>query len=138
PRVPYTTRFRSQFEVASMNVSPSVTSHIQEGALRPLAIAAPARVAFLPDVPTFTELGYGKANMMSVFGFFAPAGLSQDILQRLNKEINAVVNSPEIQKLMSDSSNIAAPGTPEDFAKQIADEFEANHALVESAGLKKQ
>lgn len=128
----------AQFEVASMNVSPSVTSHIQEGALRPLAIAAPARVAFLPDVPTFTELGYGKANMMSVFGFFAPAGLSQDILQRLNKEINAVVNSPEIQKLMSDSSNIAAPGTPEDFAKQIADEFEANHALVESAGLKKQ
>src|SRR5690606_17419899 len=74
----------AQFEVASMNVSPSVTSHIQEGALRPLAIAAPARVAFLPDVPTFTELGYGKANMMSVFGFFAPAGLSQDILQRLN------------------------------------------------------
>ncbi|MBB5217120.1 Bug family tripartite tricarboxylate transporter substrate binding protein [Parapusillimonas granuli] len=128
----------AQFEVASMNVSPSVIAHIREGALRPLAIAAPSRVAFLPDVPTFSELGYGKASMMSVFGFFAPAGLPQGILQRLNTEINAVVNSPEIQKLMSESSNIAAPGTPEEFAKQIADELQANHALVESAGLKKQ
>jgi tripartite-type tricarboxylate transporter receptor subunit TctC len=127
-----------QFEIASMNVSPSVTSHIQEGALRPLAIAAPARVAFLPNVPTFTELGYEKANMMSTFGFFAPAGLSPDTLQLLNTEINTVVSSPEIQKLMTESSNIASVGTPEEFAKQIADEFQVNQALVESAGLKKK
>src|SRR3546814_5269282 len=51
-----------QFELISTNMSPALTSHIADGTFAPLAIAAPARIASLPNVPTFSELGYAAAN----------------------------------------------------------------------------
>ncbi len=127
-----------QFELISTNVSSALLGHIQRGALHAIAIAAPKRVEFLPDVPTFTELGYAKANKMSVFGFFAPAGTPDAVVTRLNTEINAVIATPEIQKLLTGSSNIPMTGTPQDFSAQIGEELQANRDLIESAGLKLQ
>jgi tripartite-type tricarboxylate transporter receptor subunit TctC len=124
-----------QFELISTNAGPAMTGNIEKGALKPLAIAAPARVSFLPNVPTFTELGYPKANMMSVFGFFAPAGTPKPVIDKLNAEVNTIVASPDIQKLLVSSSNIPATGTPEQFAQDIQDEYQANRALIENAGL---
>jgi tripartite-type tricarboxylate transporter receptor subunit TctC len=124
-----------QFELISTNAGPAMTGNIEKGALKPLAIAAPARVSFLPNVPTFTELGYPKANMMSVFGFFAPAGTPKPVIDKLNAEVNRIVASPDIQKLLVSSSNIPATGTPEQFAQDIQDEYQANRALIENAGL---
>lgn len=127
-----------QFELISTNVSSALLGHIQRGALHAVAIAAPKRTEFLPDVPTFTELGYGKANKMSVFGFFAPGGTPDAIVTRLNTEINAVIALPNIQKLLTGSSNIPSTGTPQSFSEQIGEELQANRDLIESAGLKLQ
>lgn len=127
-----------QFELISTNVSSAVDGNIAKGAYKPLAIAAPGRLDSLPDVPTFTELGYPKANMMSVFGFFAPAATPQAIIDKLNAAINKAVADPAIQKLMVSSSNIPSTATPAEFAAAIHQEFVNNKALIDSAGLKLQ
>src|SRR3546814_4845125 len=94
-------------------MSPALTSHIADGTFAPLAIAAPARIDSLPNVPTFSELGYAAANKMSVFGFYAPGGTPVDIVAKLNADLNQVVATPEIQKLLVDSNNIPATSTPQ-------------------------
>ncbi len=125
-----------QFELISTNVSPALMGHINSGTLHALALAAPERAGFLASVPTFTELGYPKANKMSVFGFFTTGGTPDAIVARLNTEINNVIALPKIQELLTGSSNIPMTGSPQDFSKQISDELEANRSLIESAGLK--
>ncbi|NYT85155.1 Bug family tripartite tricarboxylate transporter substrate binding protein [Pollutimonas harenae] len=125
-----------QFELISTNMSPAIKSNLANGTFVPLAIAAPARVESLPDVPTFSELGYAEANKMSVFGFFAPGKTPEAIVAKLNKEINQVVATPEIQKLLIDSNNIPATSTPQEFADNIEQELASNRALVEKVGLK--
>lgn len=124
-----------QFELISTNMSPALTANVANGTFVPLAIAAPARVDSLPQVPTFSELGYPEANKMSVFGFFAPGGTPQDIVAKLNAEINQVVAMPDIQKLLVDSNNIPATGTPQQFADDIQTELASNRKLVEKVDL---
>src|SRR5690606_13591760 len=114
------------FELISTNMSPAIQSNLENGAFVPLAVAAPARVDSLPDVPTFKELGYPEANKMSVFGFFAPGGTPEAIVTKLNAALNDVVATPDIQKLLIDSSNVPAVSTPQEFAKNIQLELDSN------------
>lgn len=125
-----------QFELISTNVSAALLAHVNSGALHAVAIAAPQRADFMANVPTFTELGYPKANKMSVFGFFAPGGTPDAIIERLNAEINKVIALPKIQTLLTGSSNIPLTGSPKHFSSQISEELEANRSVIESAGLK--
>ena len=125
-----------QFELISTNMSPAVKGHLANGAFVPLAIAAPARVDDLPDLPTFSELGYAGANQMSVFGFYAPGKTPEAIVTKLNAEINQVIETPEIQKLLAESNNIPATTTPQKFADDIQKELASNRELVEKVGLK--
>ncbi|HUH58871.1 MAG TPA: tripartite tricarboxylate transporter substrate binding protein [Candidimonas sp.] len=125
-----------QFELISTNMSPALTSHVASGTFVPLAVAAPGRMSFLPDVPTFTELGYPKANKMSVFGFFAPGGTPAPVVAKLNAQIGEIVATPAIQKLLADSGNMPATSTAQQFAEDIAQELDANRELIRSAGLK--
>ena len=124
-----------QFELISTNMSPAIQSNLATGAFVPLAMAAPDRIASLPDVPTFKELGYAEANKMSVFGFFAPGNTPEAVITKLNEELNQVIASADIQKLLEDSNNIPAAGTPQQFADEIAQELESNRKLVEKVGL---
>ena len=124
-----------QFELISTNMSPTLKSHVADGAFVPLAIAAPARVDAMPQVPTFNELGYADANKMSVFGFFAPGGTPEAIVEKLNAEINQIVATPEIHKLLVESNNIPATGTQQQFAQDIQAELASNRKLVEKVNL---
>lgn len=124
-----------QFELISTNMGSAVKTNIAGGAFVPLAIAAPARVDSLPDVPTFSELGYAQANKMSVFGFYAPGDTPGAIVSKLNSEINRIVATPEIQKLLADSNNIPATSTSQAFADDIQQELASNRELAKKAGL---
>lgn len=125
-----------QYELISTNMSAALTSHITSGVFKPLAVAAPARLAFLPDTPTFQEVGFASTGKMSVFGFFAPAGTPQQVVDLLNGQINQVVQTPAIQTLLAESHNLALTGSPAQFAEQIAADATANRTLIEQAGLK--
>lgn len=125
-----------QFEILSTNASPAVTQHIKSGKLRALAVGAPARLDTLPGVPTLAELGHAGANLTSLFGVFAPAGVPQPVLQRLNAEINKALALPDVRARLTGSDNVPTGGSAADFAKQIADESDNNARIIRSANIK--
>ena len=125
-----------QFEILSTNASPAVTQHIKSGKLRALAVGAPARLDTLPDVPTLAELGHAGANLTSLFGVFAPAGVPQPVLQRLNAEINKALALPDIRARLTGSDNVPTGGSAADFGKQIAAESDNNARIIRSANIK--
>jgi tripartite-type tricarboxylate transporter receptor subunit TctC len=125
-----------QFELISTNLGPVLNSYIKAGKLRPLAVGAPQRVAFMPDVPTFAEAGFPKANLMSVFGIFAPAGMPQAVLTRLNAEINAVLALPDMKARLVESDNVPTGGTPAEFDRLIRAESDNNRDIIRQAGIR--
>lgn len=111
-----------QFEVLSTNVGPQQLAHCQAGRLKPLAVGAPARLPVLPQVPTLAELGLPQANLVSLFGLFAPAGTPGIRLQRLNEEFNRALRQPPLRAALQAADNLPTGGSAEDFARRIEEE----------------
>jgi tripartite-type tricarboxylate transporter receptor subunit TctC len=99
----------------------SALPHIKDGKLRAIAVTSPQRSALLPDLPTIGETVPGFESV-TWFGVFGPRGMSPEIVQRLNAEINAVLKSPEFQDRLRVLGFDAAGGTPADFARLVADD----------------
>lgn len=125
-----------QFELLSVNTSPAVMQHVKAGKLRALAVGAPARLEALPDVPTLGELGYPAANLTSVFGIFAPAGVPQAVMDRLNAEINKALAQPDVRAKLVGSENVPTGGSAAEFGRQIAAESANNARIIKAAGIK--
>ena len=101
---------------------PPMLPHVKAGKLRALAVTTSKRYPGLPDVPTVAESGLAGYETVAWFGLFAPAGTPKDIVQRLNREVNAIVASGEIRDKLLGLGMEPVPGTPEDFtARQAAD-----------------
>jgi len=84
--------------------------------VRVLAVSGNKRLALLPDLPTFKELGYDGIGNESFAGFFAPAGTPKDVVERLNREFNRIAQLPETRERMAALAlEPAAPTTPEQF-----------------------
>jgi len=124
-----------QFEILSTNAGPTLTQHIQSGKLRPLAVGAPARLANLPNVPTLAELGFPAANLSSLFGVFAPAGLPPALLARYNAEINKALASTDLRAKLQATDNVATGGSAAAFAKTIAAEYESDGRIVKASNI---
>jgi len=125
-----------QFEVLSTNAGATLSQHIQAGKLRPLAVGAPTRLESLPNVPTLAELGYPAANLSSLFGVFAPAGLPPPLAARYNAEINKALATSDLRAKLLATDNVPTGGTAADFAKAIAAEYAANGRIIKAAGIK--
>ena len=102
----------------------------------PLAVGAPARLNTLPNVPTLGELGLPAANLNSVFGMFAPAGVPAAVLERLNAEINRALALPDIQACLEASDNVPTGGSAEAFRRQIAAESQSNARIIRAANIR--
>lgn len=111
-----------QFEVLSTNVGPQQIAHCRAGRLKPLAVGAPHRLPVLPEVPTLAELGMPQANLVSLFGLFAPAATPPAVLRRLNTELNRALRTPELQAALQAADNLPTGGTAEAFQRQIEEE----------------
>ena len=114
----------------------SAQSHIREGRVRALAVTGAQRSASLPQVPTFAELGVPGMAFSNWFGFFAPAGTPGEIVDRLNRELNAIVRSPEVQERLRSLGADEAGGTPQQFARVFRDEHDSWKAVIQRAGIK--
>jgi tripartite-type tricarboxylate transporter receptor subunit TctC len=111
-----------QFEVLSSNVGPLQLAHVKAGRLKALAVGAPARLAVLPQVPTLAELGFGQANLASVFGIFAPGNTPDAVVARLNAALNAALQAPQIRERLLEADNLPTGGSAAAFAAQIESE----------------
>ena len=112
-------------------------AQVQAGALRALAVASRQRLPALPDVPTFDEAGVPKMYASAWYGIVAPAGTPADVVQRLNKEVNAVTATPEVKQRMESMGALVPAGqTPEEFSTFIQSEIARYAEIVKISGAK--
>ena len=112
-------------------------AQVQAGALRALAVASRQRLPALPDVPTFDEAGVPKMYASAWYGIVAPAGTPADVVQRLNKEVNAVTATPEVKQRMEAMGALVPAGqTPEEFSAFIQSEIARYAEIVKISGAK--
>jgi len=114
----------------------SAQPHIASARVRPLAVSGARRSATLPNVPTFAEAGVPGMDFSNWFGVFAPPGTPPDVVQRLNRELNAVLKLPEVIDRFDKVGAEVVGSTPEQFAKVYRDEHENWKALIQRAGIK--
>jgi len=133
---PLTTDLLGNHVPLGFNTIPASVSQIAAGQLRGLAVSSTARSAALPDVPTSAESGLPGFEAVQYYGLAAPAGTPRPIVDRLNKELQAILKSDDTKKRMIDLGSEPTPGTPEDYAANIQREEGKWAALIKKLGLK--
>jgi tripartite-type tricarboxylate transporter receptor subunit TctC len=116
---------------------PSSTAHVRTGDLRALGVTTTTRSETLPDVPAIGDFlpGYEASG---ITGFGAPKSTPADIIETLNKEVNAGLADPKIKTRLAELGGKALPGSPDDFGNLIADETEKWGKVIRAANIKPQ
>jgi len=107
-----------------------VLPHVRAGKLRALAVTSEQRAGILPEVPTIVESGYPAYKLDTWTGFFAPAGTSPGLVDRLNREIAAALATPAVQAQFAATGAEAAVTSPAEFAAFVRQEWEIYGRLV--------
>lgn len=114
---------------------PSALPFIREGRLIPIVVAAPERLAVLPNVPTFKEVGLEPVNRMAFYGFVGPKGLSREVVDKVSAAARRTLEDAAVRKRIEDTGSLIVANTPEQFAAQIRAEFEVYRQVVEKQKL---
>ena len=115
---------------------PSALPFIKEGRLVPIVVAAPQRLAALPNVPTFKEVGLEPVNRMAFYGIYGPKGLPPEVVTRIHAGVVKALQDPAVRKRIEDTGSLVVGNTPQQFAEQIRAELSVYQKVVESAKLK--
>jgi tripartite-type tricarboxylate transporter receptor subunit TctC len=115
--------------------TPGTTDYAKTGKLRALAVTTSMRVEALPDVPTVADFvaGYESSQW---YGVTAPRNTPAEIIDKLNREINAGLRDPKIKARLADLGGSPLEGSPADFGKLIAEETEKWGKVVRAANIK--
>jgi tripartite-type tricarboxylate transporter receptor subunit TctC len=119
----------------AFNTLPPAMGNIQAGTLKVIAVASPDRVAALPNVPTVAESGLPGFDVVQYYGLAAPAGTPRPIIDRLNRELRAIVNADDIKTRIIADGGIPVASSPEEYATNIAREEGKWDALIKKLGL---
>ncbi len=115
---------------------PSALPFIKSGRLIPIVVSAPNRVAALPNVPTFKEVGLEPVNRMAYYGILGPKGLPKDVVDKISEGTRKALADPAVKKRIEDTDSIIVANTPEQFAAQIKAEYEIYKQVVAKQKLK--
>ena len=115
---------------------PTVEGHLKGGKLRALAFTSAKRVPGAPEVPTLAESGYPGMEVLSWYGILAPAGTPQEIVRRLNAEINRVLQMPEVRERLTALGTEPTGGSAEQFAQVIRADTARWAKVVSDAGIR--
>jgi len=114
---------------------PAAQAHIKSGRLRALAVISPHRLPAIPDVPTAAEAGLSNFDVTTWYGILTPAGVPRPIVERLNRELVAIMNSPEMKESLARQGTEVRTSTPEEFAAYIREEIAKWGDVIRRAGL---
>jgi tripartite-type tricarboxylate transporter receptor subunit TctC len=115
---------------------PSALPFIQAGKLIPIVVAAPQRLAQLPNVPTFKEVGLEPVNRMAYYGILGPKNLPKEVVDKVSSGVKKALEDPAVRKRIEDTGSIVIANTPEQFAAQIKAEFDVYKNVVDTQKLR--
>ena len=110
--------------------------HVKSGKLHAVAVSSAQRVKSLPEVPTFIESGVADFEVNSWVGILAPAKTPKAVLDRLNTELNAVLNDAEVKEKLAALGISTTPGTAEQFGEEMKRDLARYGPVVRAAGIK--
>jgi tripartite-type tricarboxylate transporter receptor subunit TctC len=110
-------------------------AYVKEGKLRALVTTLNRRSPLLPDVPTIHEAGVPKFTISNWMGLVAPAKLPREIVERLNREMGAILKKPEVVAALEKQAFLPNPSTPEQFAAFIREQVQSYGSLLRAAGV---
>lgn len=128
----------AQFDVLLANPFAPVNALIDQGKLRVLATTGPQRATAFPQVATLGELGFNKANLTSMFGFYTAKGTTPAVIERFNQEVNRLIGSAAMQHKLRQLDNTPQAMTPEQFSTLVRKDYALNGVVIEQAGIKAQ
>ena len=109
---------------------PSALPFIKEGKLIAIVVAAPQRLAQLPNVPTFKEVGLEAVNRMAYYGLLAPKGTPKAVVDKIAEAARKVLEDPSVKKRIEDTGSLIIGNTPEQFAAQMKAELKVYQDVV--------
>lgn len=115
---------------------PSALPFIKDGRLVPIVVAAPQRLASLPDVPTFKEVGLEAVNRMAYYGIHGPKGLPKEVVDKVSAAVKKTLEDPAVKKRIEDTGSLIVANSPEEFAAQVAAEYEVYKKVVAAQKLR--
>jgi len=124
-----------QVEVAFSSLA-SVLPHLKSGRLRPLGIASLERSSLAADIPTIHETGLKGFQSEGWYGVLVPTGTPAAVIDRLNRELLAVLADPETKAKMAAQAVVPTPSSPQALRQWIADETERWRKIITEAGIK--
>jgi tripartite-type tricarboxylate transporter receptor subunit TctC len=104
--------------------------HVKSGKLKLLAVGSPKRSPMFPDVPTLDEAGLRGFDADTVFGFYAPAGTPQEVVTRLNREINRIVGTQAVKDRILALGGEPLPLTPAEFGAKATEDSRRFGAII--------
>ena len=117
---------------------PSSLANIRAGRLKALAVTTPRRITALPDVPTFAESGVAGYDSTGWFGLVTTAGVSGEIIARLNAALVETLAAPEVRERVIAAGAEPLTGSPQEFAAMIRSETQKWAQVVKVSGAKAQ
>ena len=109
---------------------PSALPFIKDGRLVAIVVAAPQRLAQLPNVPTFKEVGLEPVNRMAFYGIYGPKGLPNEIVDKVSTAVKKTLEDPAVRKRIEETGSLVFGNSPAEFKAQIAAEFEVYKKVV--------
>ena len=122
-------------QISSTSMPPAV-QQVKGGKVRPIAVTSAQRSPALPDVPTVNEQGFSGFDDLTWTGFFAPAGMSQDLVNRINSEINRALLAPDVRERLGQLGLEWKSNTSGEFAAFLRSEIDKWSRAVKESGAK--
>ena len=116
--------------------APTVLPLIRQGTLRGLGISSARRNAAAPNLPSLAEAGLSGFEVIAWCGFYVPAKTPKPVIQKLNRDIAAVLKDAEVRQWMNDQAGEAGGGSPEDLRDLVAKEIDVWGKVIREAGIR--